>query len=102
MTCHLINKAVMKQNCIEALLYLLLLFFDPGTQFPWNEKLRYAIQKVQKSSWNEPYLSSKDGAEFARERARHCYDDLARKRNQSKHIGCEEPAGPTSSQSSYK
>ena len=31
-------------------------FFDPVTQFPGNEKkLRYAIQRVQKSSWNEPY-----------------------------------------------
>ena len=39
----------MKQNCIEALLYLLLLFFDPGTQFPGNEKLRYAIQKKYKN-----------------------------------------------------
>jgi len=48
MTCHLINKAVMKQNCIEAVLYLLLLFFDPGTQFSGNEKLRYAIQKSTK------------------------------------------------------
>ena len=36
---------------------LLLLFFDPGTQFPGNEKkLRYAIQKVQKSCSNETLL----------------------------------------------
>ena len=33
-----------------------LLFFDPGTQR--MKKLRYAIQKKQKSSWNEPYSSS--------------------------------------------
>jgi len=26
----------------------LLLLFDPGTQFPENEKLRYAIQKSTK------------------------------------------------------
>jgi len=38
---------------------LLLLFFDPSTQFPGNEK-KYAMQykKVQKSSWDEPYSSS--------------------------------------------
>jgi len=37
----------------------LLLFFDPGTHFPWNEK-NYAVpnKNVQKSSWNEPYSSS--------------------------------------------
>jgi len=37
---------------------LLLLFFDPGTQFPGNEK-NYAMQykKVQKSSWNKHYSS---------------------------------------------
>jgi len=32
-------------------------FFDPGTQFQGMKKLRYAIQKIQKSSWNEPYSS---------------------------------------------
>jgi len=34
-------------------------YFDPGTQFPGNEK-NYAMQykKVQKSSWNEPDSSS--------------------------------------------
>jgi len=67
------------------LLLLLSLFFDPGTQFPRNEKItlciiiiiifiiiftpvlssqgmkKYAMlcKKVQKSSWNEPYSSSK-------------------------------------------
>ena len=34
-------------------------FFDPGTQFPRNEKITLCnIKKVQKSSWNEPYSSS--------------------------------------------
>jgi len=48
-------------NSLELLLLLLLLFiclfFDPGTQFPGNEK-NYAMQyqKVQKSSWNEPII----------------------------------------------
>jgi len=51
------------QICLLLLLLLLffILFFDPGTQFPGNEKkLRYAMQyrKVQKSSWNERYSSS--------------------------------------------
>jgi len=38
---------------------LLLLLFDPGTQFAGNEK-NYAMQykKVQKSGWNKPYSSS--------------------------------------------
>jgi len=37
----------------------IIVFFDPGTQFPGNEK-NYTMQykKVQKSSWNEPYFSS--------------------------------------------
>jgi len=42
------------------LLFLLLLFFTP-VGLPNSQgmkKLRYAIQKVQKSSWNEPYSSS--------------------------------------------
>jgi len=26
--------------------------------YPGNENIRYAIEKVQKSSWNEPYSSS--------------------------------------------
>jgi len=29
-----------------AIQILLLLFFDPGTQFPGNEKIRYAIQII--------------------------------------------------------
>jgi len=37
---------------------IIIFLFDPGTQFPRNEKLRYAIQKSTKSSWNEPYSSS--------------------------------------------
>jgi len=28
---------------------LFIIFFDPGTQFPGNEKLRYAIQKSTKT-----------------------------------------------------
>jgi len=39
-------------------LLLLLLLFDPGTQFPGNEKITLCNKKVQKSSWNEPYSSS--------------------------------------------
>jgi len=37
----------------------LFIIFNPDTQFPGNEK-NYAVQynKVQKSSWNEPYSSS--------------------------------------------
>ena len=33
--------------------YVLLLFFDPGTQFPGNKKYAMQYRKVQKSSWNE-------------------------------------------------
>jgi len=33
---------------------VLLLFFDPGTQFPGNEKIALCnTKKVQKSSWKE-------------------------------------------------
>jgi len=37
----------------------IIIFFDPGTQFPGMKK-NYAMQykQVQKSSWNEPYSSS--------------------------------------------
>jgi len=37
---------------------VIIIIFDPGTQFPANEK-NYAMQyrKVQKSSWNKPYSS---------------------------------------------
>jgi len=43
----------------DPLLYYYYFLFDPGTQFPGNEK-NYAVQykKVQKSSWDEPYPSS--------------------------------------------
>jgi len=34
------------------------LFFTPLFNSQGMKKLRYAIQKVQKSSWNEPYSSS--------------------------------------------
>jgi len=30
------------------LLLIIIIIFDPGTQFPGNEKLRYAIQKSTK------------------------------------------------------
>jgi len=36
---------------------IIIIILDPGTQFPGMKKLRYAIQKVQKSSWNEAYSS---------------------------------------------
>jgi len=40
-------------------LIFFLFFFDPGTQFPRNEKITLCnTKKVQKSSWNEPYSSS--------------------------------------------
>jgi len=55
MTCHLINKAV---TIITIGIITFKIFFDPVTQFPGNEKIRCAIQKVQKSSWSEPYSSS--------------------------------------------
>jgi len=39
-------------------LLLLLLFFDPGTQFLGNEKITLCnTKKVQKSSWNKHYSS---------------------------------------------
>jgi len=48
-----------KVGLTGAVRILLLIFFFSlrYTQFPGNEKIRYAIQKVQKSIWNEPYSS---------------------------------------------
>jgi len=40
------------------LILLLLLFLTPVLSSQGIKKLQYAIQKVQKSSWNEPYSSS--------------------------------------------
>ena len=71
MTRHLINKAVMTQNFLEALNqnaqplekkaalsnFIIIIFLTPVLNSRGMKKLRYAIQKVQKSSWNEPYSS---------------------------------------------
>jgi len=53
-----IFKAGGKRTRLD-IIVLLLLFCDPGTQFPGNEK-NYAMQykKAQKSSWSESYSSS--------------------------------------------
>jgi len=41
------------------IIIIFIYFFDPGTQFPRNEKITLCnTKKVQKSSWNEPYSSS--------------------------------------------
>ena len=52
MTCHLIIKAVMKQNCVEALnqyyYYYYYFFLDPGTQFPRKEKI--TLCNIKKST----------------------------------------------------
>jgi len=38
---------------------IVIIIFDPGTQFPGNEKITLcSTEKVQKTSWNEPYSSS--------------------------------------------
>ena len=49
-----------KLNRIEEdIIIIIIIFFDPGTQFPGNEKITLCnTKKVQKSSWNEPYSSS--------------------------------------------
>ena len=41
------NKRALRRYA-NTILLLLLLFFDPGTQFLGNEKLHYAIQKSTK------------------------------------------------------
>jgi len=44
---------------IICIVIIIILFFDPDTQFPGMKKLRHAIQKSKKkSSRNEPYSSS--------------------------------------------
>ena len=63
------GKALEKECCLPGvfcdsgdtpanLLLLLLLFLTPVLNSRGMKKIRYAIQKVQKSSWNEPYSSS--------------------------------------------
>jgi len=40
-------------------LLIIIIFFDPGSQFPGNKKITLCnTKKVQKLSWNEPYSSS--------------------------------------------
>jgi len=43
---------------INIVVVIIIIFFDPGTQFPGNEEITLQYKKVQKSSWNEPYYSS--------------------------------------------
>jgi len=53
------RRALQVQLARGQLITLLLFFFDPGTQFPGNEKnCAMQYKKVQKSSWNKPYSSS--------------------------------------------
>jgi len=56
---HLQPNVTKQRHRYYYLFYFILFFFDPGTQFPGNEK-NYAMQykKVQKSSWNKTYSSS--------------------------------------------
>ena len=47
-------------STINIVVVIIIIFLDPSTQFPGNEKkLCYAnTKKVQKSSWSEPYSTS--------------------------------------------
>jgi len=52
-------------------------YFNRGTQFMGNENFAMQYQKVQKSSWNEPYSSPsqlvrKLATEFRKENATCC------------------------------
>jgi len=43
-----LSAAATGRHAVSCILLLSLLLFDPGTQFPGNEKIRYAIQKSTK------------------------------------------------------
>jgi len=55
----------MKSSCVISINIIIIIIFDPGTQFPGNEK-KYDMQyrKVQKSSWDEPYSSFSSSSFF--------------------------------------
>jgi len=43
---------------IVLVIIIIIIIFTPVLNSQGMKKLRYAIQKVQKSSWNKPYSSS--------------------------------------------
>jgi len=56
--CHEKTSKI-NETAEQLIVIIIVIFCDPDTQFPGNEKITLcSTKKVQKSSWNEPYSSS--------------------------------------------